>query len=202
MRLVASVVAVLTSVLAGAQASVGASAPLDPVPLAGTPLSEASRLHLLVASNPPFVLDVDSGRVSPIRAPVVMKRGVLSVTAVAGEAGVIVAGFPGQIYVVRARGARPTYVGGGRDVVPSGDGRSAWIKSVSRSACRFRRVGLDGHSANPSARHVDVRGFEVHKHGMDEGWSARCSRRDRREGVRRHLEAGCREATGEAFGPS
>jgi hypothetical protein len=145
MRLVASVVAVLTSVLAGAQASVGASAPLDPVPLAGTPLSEASRLHLLVASNPPFVLDVDSGRVSPIRAPVVMKRGVLSVTAVAGEAGVIVAGYPRQIYVVRARGARPTYVGGGRDVVPSGDGRSVWTKSVSRSACRFRRVGLDGH---------------------------------------------------------
>jgi hypothetical protein len=151
MRVAASGMAVVVSAgLGGALVGVGASGTRDPVPLAGTPLREASHLHLLVASNPPFVLDVDTGRVTPIRAPVVMKRGVLSVTAVAGEAGVIVAGYPGQIYVVRTRGARPIFVGGGRDAVPSGDGRSVWIKSVGGSACRLRRVALDGHQIGPA----------------------------------------------------
>src|SRR6266487_4509221 len=107
MRVVGLVVAVLVSAgLGGALVAAGASETGDPVPLAGLPLNRASHLHLLVASNPPFVLDVDTGRVTPIRAPAAMKRGVLSVTAVAGEAGVIVAGYPGQIYLVRARGAR------------------------------------------------------------------------------------------------
>jgi hypothetical protein len=146
MRAAAFVVAVL--VVAGlgrALVALGVSGTGDPVPLAGEPLKGASRLHLLVASNPPFVLDVDTGRVTPIHAPAAMKRGVLSVTAAAGEAGVIVVGYPGQIYLVRARGAHPIYVGAGRHAVPSGDGRSVWIKSIGGSACRLRRVGLDGH---------------------------------------------------------
>jgi hypothetical protein len=69
----------------------------------------------------------------------------VSVTAVAGEAGVILAGYPEQVYLLRARGARPIFVGAGRQAVPSGDGKSVWIKSISGSACRLRRVGLDGH---------------------------------------------------------
>lgn len=94
MRLVAVVVAVLVSAgLGGALVAVGASETGDPVPLSGMPFKGASHLHLLVANNPPFVLDVDTGRVTPIRAPVVMKRGMLWVTAVAGEAGVIVARY-------------------------------------------------------------------------------------------------------------
>jgi hypothetical protein len=146
MRAVAFVVAVLVVAgLGGALVALGVSGTGDPVPLAGEPLKGASRLHLLVASNPPFVLDVDTGRVTPIPAPAVMKRGVVSVTAVAGEAGLIVAGYPGQIYLLRAPGARPISVGAGRHAVPSGDGRSVWIKSVRGSRCRLRRVGLDGH---------------------------------------------------------
>jgi hypothetical protein len=75
-----------------------------------------------------------------------MKRGVLSVTAVAGVAGVVDAGYPNaQIYVVRARGARPVFLGGGSYAVPSGDGDSVWIRSVSGSACALRQVGLDGN---------------------------------------------------------
>ena len=147
MRLIALVVAVLVGVgLGGALVAVGASGTGDPVPLTGIPLKGASRLHLLVASNPPFALDADTGRVTPIRAPVVMKRGELSVTAVAGDAGVIVARYPkAQIYVVRARGARPVFLGAGRDAVPSGDGTSVWIKSISGLDCALRQVGLDGH---------------------------------------------------------
>jgi hypothetical protein len=146
MRAVAFFVAVL--VVAGlgrGLVALGASGTGDPVPLEGEPLKGPSRLHLLVASNPPFVLDVDTGRVTPIRAPAAMKRGVLSVTAVAGEAGLILAGYPGQIYLLRARGARPIFVGAGRHAVPSGDGSSVWIKSINGSACHLRRVGLDGH---------------------------------------------------------
>jgi hypothetical protein len=146
MRVVAFFTALLVGAgVGGALVAVGASGTGDPVPLAGAPLKGASRLHLLVANNPPFVLDVDTGRVTPIRAPVVMKRGVLWVTAVAGVAGVIVAGdLEARIYVVRARGARPIFLGGGRSAVPSGDGKSVWIKSAGSSACALRRVGLDG----------------------------------------------------------
>lgn len=147
MRVRALVVAVLVGAgLVGALVGAGASGTSDPVALAGAPLNGASHLHLLVANNPPFVLDVDTGRVTPIRAPVVMRRGVLWVTAVAGEAGVIVAGYPkGQIYVMRARGVRPIFLGRGSAVVPSGGGRSVWIKSGNGSACGLRQVALDGN---------------------------------------------------------
>jgi hypothetical protein len=146
MRLTASVAAVLVSTGLGAVlAAVATSGTGDPVPLAGEPLKGASRLHLLVASNPPFILDVDTERVTPIPAPAVMKRGVVSVTAVAGKAGVILAGYPEQVYLLRARRARPIFVGAGRQAVPSGDGTSVWIKSINGSACQLRRVGLDGH---------------------------------------------------------
>jgi hypothetical protein len=75
-----------------------------------------------------------------------MRHGVLWVTAVAGDAGVIVAGYPkGRIYGVRARGARPTFLGRGSAVVPSGGGTSVWIKSGAGSACRLRQLALDGH---------------------------------------------------------
>jgi hypothetical protein len=145
-----SVVAFLRALLVasgvgGALVGVGASGPDDPVPLAGVPLKGASGLHVLVANNPPFVLDVDTGRVTPIRAPVAMKRGVLWVAAVAGLAGVVVAGYPDErIYAVRARGARPIFLGRGRDAVPSGVGNSVWIKTAGGSACGLRQVGLDG----------------------------------------------------------
>ena len=130
--------ALLVAVLAGAGAG-------GPRPVAGTPL-RSSHLHLLVASNPPFVLDVDTGRVTPIRAPAAMKHGVLSVTAVGGKAGTIVAGYPnGRIYTLRARAALPVYVGRGSAVVPSVDGTSLWIKSGSGSSCLIRRVSLDGN---------------------------------------------------------
>ena len=76
MRMVASVVAVLVSAGLGAVlVGFATSGTGDPVPLAGEPLKRVPRLHLLVASNPPFVLDVGTGRVTPIRAPAVMKRG-------------------------------------------------------------------------------------------------------------------------------
>ena len=146
MWILAFVVAVLVSAsLGGAGVAAETVRTGEPVPLAGAALKGASNLHLLVASNPPFVLDVDLARVSPIRAPAVMKKGVLWVVPVAGRAGVIVARYPkAQVYVVRGRGTWPTFPGVGRDVVASSDGRSVWIKSVNKSACLLRQVALDG----------------------------------------------------------
>ena len=147
MRVAAFVAAVLVGAgLVDALIAVGASETGQPVPLAGLPLSGTSHLHLLVADNPPFVVDVDSGRVTPLRAPVAMRHGVLWVTAAAGDAGVIVAGHPkGQIYGVGARGARLIFLGRGSAVVPSSVRRSVWIKSKAGSACRLRQVALEGH---------------------------------------------------------
>ena len=146
MRVASLVVVLLVSAgLGGALVAAGAPRKGEPTPLAGVPLNGPSNLHLLVASNPPFVLDVDRARITPIRAPAAMKRGVLWVMPVAGDAGVIVARYPeAQIYVLRAAGARPTFLGMGRDAVPSGNGRAIWITSVRKSACRLRQVGLDG----------------------------------------------------------
>src|SRR6266852_9165401 len=77
MWILAFVVAVLVSAsLGGAGVAAETVRTGEPVPLAGAALKGASNLHLLVASNPPFVLDVDMARVSPIRAPAVMTKGV------------------------------------------------------------------------------------------------------------------------------
>jgi hypothetical protein len=146
MRVAGLVVVLLVSAgLGGALVAAGAPRKGEPTLLAGVPFKGTSNLHLLVASNPPFVLDVDTTRIAPIRAPAAMKRGVLWVMPVAGEAGLIVARYPkAQFYVLRAGAARPTFLGMGSDAVPSGNGRSVWIKGVGRSACRLRQVGLDG----------------------------------------------------------
>lgn len=40
----------------------------EPAPLRGAPLQGETGLRLVVADNPPFVLDVDTGRVTPVPA--------------------------------------------------------------------------------------------------------------------------------------
>src|SRR5688500_20407743 len=75
--------------LALAFAAAGAAAPREPAPLRGDSLG-ASGLRLLVAHDRPFVLDVDSGRITRLRVPAV--PGVVSVAGFAGQAAVGVAG--------------------------------------------------------------------------------------------------------------
>ena len=119
----------------------------EPVPLRGVPLGRETGLRLLVADNPPFVLDVDRGSVTRVPGVRAMKRGVLWVVGVAGRAAVVVARSApdAELYAVRGRGARVSYLGTGRDVTPASDGRAVWIKSfVNRSNCALRQVGLDG----------------------------------------------------------
>lgn len=120
----------------------------SPVPLRGVPLRGDTGLRLVVADRPPFVLDVDTGRVTPVRGVPPVKRGVLWVVGVGGRAAVVVAETVwrrAQLYAVRGGGARVSRLGTGADVTPAADGRSVWVKSVARpSHCTLRQFGLDG----------------------------------------------------------
>jgi len=118
-----------------------------PAPLRGVQLGRETALRLVVADIPPFVLDVDSGRVTRVPDVPAVQRGVLSVVGVAGKTAVVVARSApdAKLYAVRGRGARVSYLGTGRNVWPAADGRSVWVQSVAvRSRCALRRVGLDG----------------------------------------------------------
>lgn len=57
-----------------------------PKPLRGVPLRGSTRLRLLVANAPPFLLDVDSGRITPIGGVNVRGRAAVTVRAVGKDA--------------------------------------------------------------------------------------------------------------------
>lgn len=119
----------------------------EPAPLRGVPLRETG-LRLVVADNPPFVLDVDTGRVAPLRRVRSLNRGTLSVVGVGGRAAVVVARAVwrrADLYGVRGRAARVSTLGTGTDVVPAADGRSVWVKGFAKtSRCALRQMSLDG----------------------------------------------------------
>lgn len=120
----------------------------DPMPLRGAPLRDGTGLRLVVADNPPFVLDVDTGRVTRVPGVRSMNRGTLAVVGVGGSAAVVVARSVwrrADLYSVHGRTPRVSALGTGTDVVAAGDGRSVWIKAFAgASRCTLRRVGLDG----------------------------------------------------------
>lgn len=152
MRIAASILLVLILAAGiGLTARAAPNAPdraRDPVPLAGVALRDETGLRLLVSGNPPFVLDVDTGRVMPVPGIPVLSRGTLSVVGVGGRAAAVVARSAWQradIYAVRGREARVSPLGTGTNVRPAGDDRTVWVQSaVSRSRCTLRRMGLDG----------------------------------------------------------
>jgi len=120
----------------------------DPALLTGAALSGDTGLRLLVADNPPFVLDVDAGRVSPVVGVPAMKRGkTVSVVGVGGRAAALVAHSVWQradTYAVRGRGARVSQLGTGTNVWPAADGRGVLVQSIVGSRCMLRQMGLDG----------------------------------------------------------
>jgi hypothetical protein len=128
--------------------AVVAPAVAEPGLLRGTALPAGTGLRLVVADNPPFVLDVDTGKATPVRGVRPAARGT-SVIGVAGRAAVVVTGLfgavPTPMYAVRDRVARVSALGAGADVVSAPDGGSVWIKSSdSASRCALRQIGLDG----------------------------------------------------------
>ena len=117
----------------------------DPVPLRGDTLPR-NGLRLLVADDPPFVLDVDSGRGSPLRG--LRELSNVSVTSVAGKAGIVRAGAD----VFSVRGSQVTRLGAARDVVPAGDSRSVWLKTSAGAGCELRQVRLNGRPTGARSR--------------------------------------------------
>lgn len=127
----------------------------NPVPLSGAPLSTPTGLRLLVADNPPFIVDVDTGRVTRVAGVPAVRRGPLWVVGVGGRAGVVVAssrGLRADLYGVRDRVARISPLGTGVHAWPAGDGRSVWIQSAVESGCTMRQVGLDGRRIRAARR--------------------------------------------------
>lgn len=149
-RIAGVVLAVSVTAGVGLSARAASSTPdqaREPAPLVGVALQSDTGLRLLVSGNPPFVLDVDTGRVIPSGIPA-MSRGVLWVVPVGGRAAAVVASSVWEradIYAVRGREARVSRLGTGTNAWPASDGRAVWVQSVaSRSRCALRQMGLSG----------------------------------------------------------
>jgi hypothetical protein len=115
-------------------------------------------LVLLVSADPAYLLNVDTGRVTPVKGLSVHGPGpVLSVLAVGLDAVVWIdrrglAGIPNyDIYLVRHGDAIATRIAVGSDVQPAADGRSVWVKSfIDAHHCALREINLAGrHLAAP-----------------------------------------------------
>ncbi|MBA3475895.1 MAG: hypothetical protein H0T10_03970 [Actinobacteria bacterium] len=122
--------------------------PRNPVPLRGAALQAETGLRLLVADDPPFILDVDTDTVMPVPGIPALRPATLSVVAVGGRAGVVVArsaSNSARLYAVRGRTARVSPLGIGTKVWSANDGKAVWVQSTtSRSRCSLRRMSLDG----------------------------------------------------------
>jgi len=129
----------------GLLASVGLTAraaPREPTPLRGAPLGAETGLKLLIADDPPLVLDVDTGEVAPSGVQA-HGAGPVWVVGVGGRGAAVVGGA--DLYAVRGPEALVAPLGAGTDVWPAADGRSAWVQDTeARARCTLRRVGLGG----------------------------------------------------------
>lgn len=131
-----------------------------PPPIRGVALAGPTGLRLLVANNPPFVLDVDGARVTPIEGLAIRGRAVVSVQKV-GRYGVIwvddrapSATVPqASIFVLRPGERVARHVTEGWEVAGSADSRGLWIKAyVSPARCVLREVDFRGRRRRPPRR--------------------------------------------------
>jgi len=123
-----------------------------PKPLTGVPLRGPTGLRLLVSNDPPVLLNVDTGRVRPVRGPGIRGTPVLSVQPVGKDAVVWLdrrvrtqAVPSAELYVVRQGAAVARPIGSGWDVAPSADGRAIWVKRFeAKRRCTLAEVALSG----------------------------------------------------------
>ena len=142
-----AVIAAALLVVAGCTASrpaepaAGAVAAPPPAPagaprhLQGVPLAGPTGLRLLVASDPPRLLDVDRGTSRPVGG-IPAGQDPFSVSEVGRNA--VVAGDR-QVFVLRRGASRATPVGRGGHAVGSLDGRGVWLLEHGRR-CTLREV--------------------------------------------------------------
>jgi hypothetical protein len=136
--------------LAAVMAVAGSPEQPEPKPLQGMPLTGKTGLRLLVANNPPLVLDVDTGRTTGITGLNVRGKPVLSVIAVGRDAVVWLyrrtSSKPvAEIYVLRSGKTRAVRLASAWEVAPAADGLAVWLKSFGRAQrCDLRELMLDG----------------------------------------------------------
>jgi hypothetical protein len=136
------------AVVAALVLAAGGSAAPGPQPLQGVPLLGATGLLLLVASNPPYLLDVDSGRLTTIGGLPRARPAVLWVRPAGGDALVVrerQSLAAQEIYVVRDGTTTGKLLGDGTGVAPSVDGRAVWISAdAGNGRCTLRSVSIGG----------------------------------------------------------
>jgi hypothetical protein len=124
-----------------------------PGPLHGVPLARSTGLRLLVADDPPFLLNVDTGQVVPVLA--VAGHPVLSVLQVGKDAVIWLDRryLRAEIYVVRHGTTKAVRLATAWSVAPAADGRAVWLMSYSDARhCTLREVRVDGRPhRNPRA---------------------------------------------------
>lgn len=142
----------------------------QPKPLRGVPLRGSTGLTLLVANAPPFLLDVDTGRITPIGGLKIGGNVVLTVLSVGRDAIVWLdrdrprTKIPrAEIYLLRRGAPRATRLATAWEVAPAADGSAVWLKRYQDARrCTLSEVLLDGRarqSPRPvpcSARLVDA----------------------------------------------
>jgi hypothetical protein len=125
---------------------------VEPKPLRGVPLRGPTGLRLLVADDPPFVLDVDTGHIARVTGLNARGNPVLSVLAVGKDAVVWLdrrtsaTKVPSaEIYVVRHGATSASRIATGWDIAPSADGAAIWLKGYTGARhCAVRELALDG----------------------------------------------------------
>ena len=135
-----------------AATTVIASSAAPPPPLRGVPISEPTGLHLLVANNPPLVLNVDTGLTAIVRSLHFRGTVVVSVRPAGRDALVWVDRAhaaitvpKAEIYLIRRGSRTVARLATGWEVAPSLDRRGLWIKSYeSRRRCVLREIDLNG----------------------------------------------------------
>jgi hypothetical protein len=158
----------------------------EPKPLQGVPLTGKTGLRLLVADNPPFILDVDTGRVTAVKGTNARRSDVLSVRA-AGRDAVLwldrraaptTRSPEAEIYVVRQGTTRAVRIAKGWELALDADDRTLWLKAYTRPRrCILRAVALNGRERR-SPRAVPCSSRLVDAGGV------RCSFKDVRSSIR------------------
>ncbi len=132
----------------GAGPSSEATAASKPEPLDGVPLTGSTGLRILIANNPPVLLDVDSGELTTIGG---LDAGYVSVHAVGRDAIVWLARDPrpwktprAEIYVVRHDAPGAIRLATAWEVAAASE-HAVWLKSYKDARhCTLREVSLEG----------------------------------------------------------
>jgi hypothetical protein len=140
----------------------GAGSPAGPAPdptkpLRGVPLTERTGLRLLIADNPPILLDVDTGSTQRITGVPRDRDQVVWLQAVGEHAVIMVdqvcldcapdASVPprAKAFLLRRDSTAAIPIGPAWSVAPARGGQAMWMLNYADAThCTLRQVGLDG----------------------------------------------------------